>query len=163
MQANELRNTNRHHTSDTYRAAYRMARIALGDTPLSEPVITRMSSLSGELATMLRDSTEDLRDDRKICRQAALDAVRQSLMSDTERVIEQLDEIRMRIRDTGDANDQTILDAAICAALQAQVGLNDRPFRETLKNLEAARMHMNRIALTPRPALSFDLPMPVLS
>jgi len=139
MQATELRYNYSYGTSDTYSTAYRHAREALGVQPVSHSTLARMDRLSRELATALRDSSESLRDVRKICRQAVIEAIRVHIGADIDRAIADLDEIR-----THQAG-STTLDRAICAAFGARVNLDSAPFHETLRHLETARALLEKL------------------
>lgn len=140
MQATELRYNHTYCTSDTYSTAYRHAREALGAQAVSNSTLARMDLLSRELAAELRDSSESLRDVRKICRQAVINAIRVHIGAEIDRVISDLDEIRMR-----EVN-STTLDRATCSAFGARENLDSAPFPETLRNLETARTILNNLA-----------------
>ena len=139
MQATELRYNYSYGTSDTYSTAYLQALEVLGVQPVSNSMLDRMDLLSRELATALRDSSEVLRDVRKICRRAVIDAIRTHLGIEIDRIIANLDEIRMR------EVSSTILDRAICAAFGARVNLTSAPFRETLRQVETARALLDNL------------------
>jgi hypothetical protein len=68
-----------------------------------------------------------------------IDAIRFNLGVEIDRVIAELDEIR--IRQAG----STVLDRAICSAFGARVNLNSAPFHETLRHLDAARTLLARL------------------
>jgi hypothetical protein len=102
-----------------------------------------MDLLSRELAAGLRDSSESLRDVRKICRQAVINAIRVHIGAEIDCVISRLDELRMR-----EANSMN-LDRAICSAFGARVNLESAPFQETLRHLETARTLLNNLKTGP--------------
>jgi len=140
MHPTELQYNNANFDSGTYIAAYTNAREVLGVRPVSSSVLRSMEVLSRDLAGRLRDTSESLRDDRKICRRAVIDAVRANLIAEINCIIAELDEFRRRV---GSSN---LLDRAISAALAARVNLDTAPFQETLTHLETARALLNNLA-----------------
>lgn len=139
---------NGHYDSDTYGAAFRHAQDALGSQPVSEAALGKLESLSRELSAGLRDSSESLRDVRKICRRAVIDATRSHLRGEIDWLLLQLDELRLNSA-AGDVEvDPIVLDRAMCTALKARVSLDTTPFRGTVHHLETTRVLLKSLGVS---------------
>ena len=140
--------------SDTYQAAFQFALEAMqnGGKPLSLATLSRLDQLANSLPAIISDSSESLFDDRRICRRAVIDASRQAMRTEIDRVMAALDEVRQKAADENETMyvDPVLLDEATCAALNARVTLADQPFRTTMRHLDTARAILNNLLLPGR-------------
>jgi hypothetical protein len=144
MYANSMGSTALYASSETYATAFAEALRRLNAQTSPEPSLLGMGGYSADLAACMRDSSESLRDVRRICRQAVIDATRTYLAAQIAKVTAALD----RLRHNGMVAEAEApkLDAAICAVLNAHVDLATAPFEVTYRRLSTAQRIMTSLS-----------------